>query len=126
MLSCGKYEEGPGFSLLPKKTRLQQRWKPVENINAATGTLTTIEDDGSYLEIVKDGSVKYYDHATFSLFGIDALIGTWELSDDKTQLITSYTFIGQTSTDTATIIKLKINSLGLESSNGNKTYYEYK
>ena len=26
MISCGKYEEGPGFSLLPKKTRLQQNW----------------------------------------------------------------------------------------------------
>ena len=126
MLSCGKYEEGPGFSLLPKKTRLQQRWKPVETINAATGTLSTITDDGSYLEIVKGGSLKYYDHATFSLFGFDALTGTWELSDDKTQLITSYTIIGQTTTDTATIIKLKINSLGLESSNGDKTYYEYK
>ena len=126
MLSCGKYEEGPGVSLLPKKTRLQQRWKAVENINAATGITSTIADDGSYIEFVKGGSLKYYDYATFSLFGLDALTGTWELSDDKTQLITSYTIIGQTSTNTSTIIKLKINSLGLESSNGDKTYYEYK
>ena len=34
MISCGKYEEGPGFSLLPKKTRLQQKWKPVQNVDA--------------------------------------------------------------------------------------------
>ena len=126
VISCGKYEEGPGVSLLPKNTRLQQQWKPVESINATTGLSSTIADDGSYLEFVKGGSLKYYDHATFSPFGFDALTGTWEFSDDKTQLITSYTIIGQTVTDTFTIIKLKINDLGLMDSDGDKTYFEYK
>ncbi|MDG2369418.1 MAG: hypothetical protein P8M12_02135 [Flavobacteriales bacterium] len=125
MLSCGKYEEGPGFSLLPKKTRLQQRWKPVEYISA-NGTVTSIDNDGSYIEFVKGGSFQFYDYASMSPFGLDALTGDWEFSDDKTQLITSYSVIGQTFSDTYTIVKLKINSLGLMDSNENKTYYEYK
>ncbi len=126
MISCGKYEEGPGFSLLPKKTRLQQKWKPVQSVNAQTGIINNIDDDGTYIELIKGGSMTFYNHSMMSPWGLDAVSGTWELSEDKTKLITSYTFMTLTSNDTSTIIKLKINSLGIEDSNGDKTYYEYK
>ena len=68
----------------------------------------------------------FYNHSIMSPWGIDAVSGNWELSEDKTKLITSYTFMTLNSNDTSTIIKLKINSLGIEDSNGDKTYYEYK
>ena len=126
LMSCGKYEEGPGFSLLPKKTRLQQNWKPVQTVDAQTGIINDLTDDGSYMELIKGGSMTYNNHSIMSLWGIDAVSGTWELSDDKTKLITSYTFLTLNAVDTSTIIKLKINSLGLMDSNGDKTYYEYK
>ncbi|GEM_PF-183469 len=126
MISCGKYEEGPGISLLPKKTRLQQKWKPVQTVDAQTGIVNNLDDDGSYVEILKGGSMNYYNHALLSPWGIDAVSGTWELSEDKTQLITNYTFLTIDYPDTLTIIKLKINDLGLMDSNGDKTYYEYK
>ena len=126
LISCGKYEEGPGFSLLPKKTRLQQKWKPVQTVDAQTGIINNLTDDGSYIELTKGGSLSFYDHSIFSPWGIDAISGTWELSEDKTKLITSYVFLTLNSVDTSTIIKLKINSLGLMNSNGDKTYYEYK
>ena len=125
MISCGKYEEGPGISLLPKKTRLQQKWKPVQTVDAQTGIVNDLDDDGSYMELLKGGSMNYYNHALLSLWGIDAVSGTWELSEDKTQLITSYSFLTLNYVDTSTIIKLKINDLGLMNANGDKTYYEY-
>ena len=58
LTGCGKYEEGPGFSLLPKSTRLQQKWRPIEKLDASTNTIESIERDGSYIEFVKDGSFK--------------------------------------------------------------------
>ena len=67
-----------------------------------------------------------YDHTLFSPWGFDAIAGTWELSDDKTQIITSYSIGILELVDTSTIIKLKINDLGVMDSDGDKTYYEYK
>lgn len=117
--SCGKYEEGPGFSLLPKKSRLQQKWRPIESVSS-NGTVTTIDHDGTYTEFVKGGTIKAYDGG--ANIGIE---GTWEFSSDKTALNVTYTVFGFTSSSTLKILKLKINALGLEDENGNKTYYEY-
>ena len=52
LITCGKYEEGPGFSLLPKSTRLQQKWRPIEKFNASSNTIESIDRDGSYIEFV--------------------------------------------------------------------------
>lgn len=117
--SCGKYEEGPGFSLLPKKSRLQQKWRAIESVSSG-GVVTTIDNDGSYIEFVKGGTIKAYS-GTLDL-GFE---GTWEFNDDKTGLIMNYTAFGVTSTSESKIVKLKINALGLEDENGDKTYYEY-
>ena len=124
LISCGKYEEGPGFSLLPKKTRLQQQWKPVQTVDAQTGIINDLDDDGSYMELIKGGAMTFT-NPTIMAFGVDAVSGTWELSEDKTKLITSYSILTLNVIDTSTIIKLKINSLGLMNSNGDKTYFEY-
>ena len=126
MISCGKYEEGPGISLLPKKTRLQQKWKPVQNVDA-NGNINNIDDDGSYMEFVKEGTLNVYNYSLMSLWGSDGAQGTWEFSEDKTQITINYTFAGLIDINTTyTIVKLKINDLGLMDENGNKTYYEYK
>lgn len=117
--SCGKYEEGPGFSLMPKKSRLQQKWRPIESVTSG-GVVTTIDSDGSYTEFVKGGTAKTY------IGSLDlGLEGTWEFSDDKTQITTTYEIFGVATTTTSTIVKLKINALGLEDEDGDKIYYEY-
>ena len=121
--SCGKYEEGPGFSVLPKKSRLQQKWRPIESVSSS-GVVTTIDNDGSYSEFLKGGIAKTY------VGSLDlGLEGTWEFNSDKTMITTSYTFeilgVSTTTETTSKIIKLKINALGLEDEDGNKTYFEY-
>jgi hypothetical protein len=125
LVNCGKYDEGPGFSLLPKSTRLQQKWRPIQFVDASTSVITEIEKDGSYLEFVKGGSLQYYNHDLMSFIGVAAATGTWEFSSDKTQVTVSYELMGLSSTNTYTINKLKINSLALIDEDGDKTYYEY-
>lgn len=123
--SCGKYEEGPGFTLLSKSARMCQKWRPIQSVDGSTGVITNIDSDGSYIEFVKDGSIQYYNKDQMSFLGIDAVAGTWEFSDDKMQVSYSYDVLTLNTIKLETIKKLKINSMGLEDNNGNKIYYEY-
>lgn len=123
--SCGKYEEGPGFTLLSKSARMCQKWRPIQSVDGSNGVITNIDSDGSYIEFVKDGSIQYYNKDQMSFLGIDAVAGTWEFSDDKMQVSYSYDVLTLNTIKLETIKKLKINSLGLENANGDKIYYEY-
>jgi len=123
--SCGKYEEGPGFTLLSKSARMRQKWRPIQSVDGSTGVITNIDSDGSYIEFVKDGSIQYYNKDQMSFLGIDAVAGTWEFSDDKMQVSYSYDVLTLNTIKLETIKKLKINSMGLEDNNGDKIYYEY-
>ena len=130
LIGCGKYEEGPGFSLLPKSTRLQQKWRPVEKFDASSNTLESIESDGSYIEFVKDGTFKIYNDNSMGSLGIEGLVGTWNFSEDKSAVIYDYNYESGGTTlwtieSTDTIVKLKLNNLGLKRANGDKYYYEY-
>ena len=119
-LSCAKYEEGPGISLLPKKTRIQHKWKLAESVTAG-GIVQTVADNGDYIEFIKGGTITIMDGATGTGYS-----GTWAFSADKKHLITAYEIIGLTFHDTTEIINLKINDLGLRASDGSKSYYIYK
>ena len=122
--SCGKYEEGPGFTLMSKSSRMCQKWRPMQSFDGSTEVITNIDSDGSYIEFIKDGSIKYYNKDQMSFLGIDAVSGTWEFSEDKTQVTYSYNVLTVNTTNLKTIKKLKINSLALEDNNGDKIYYE--
>lgn len=125
LISCSKYEEGPSISLLPKNSRLQQKWRPIQSVDSGSNTVTNIDSDGSFLEFIKGGSLQYYNDATMSFIGVAAATGTWEFSSDKTQVTITYELAGFSATNTYTINKLKINSLALIDDNGDKIYYEY-
>ena len=130
IFSCGKYEEGPSISLLPKNSRLQQKWRPIEKFDASSNTIESIERDGSYIEFVKDGSFKIYNDNSMGSLGIDGLVGTWNFSEDKSAVIYEYSYVLAgisiwTIESTDTIVKLKLNNLGLKRANGDKYYYEY-
>ncbi len=116
--SCGKYEEGPGVSLLTKKARLTGVWDVKEYVSGST-TVTDNSDDT--FEIVKDGTYKYTSGST-------STEGTWEFSSDKEKLKTtfSYTIFGTTTTTTSetTIIRLTNKELWTKDSDGDITKAE--
>ena len=71
--SCGKYEDGPGFSLLTKTARMTNKWelKSVDGETIPAGeTVFDLKKDGS-MSINEDGYI------------ID---GSWEFSSDKEDL----------------------------------------
>ncbi len=94
--SCGKYEEGPGFTVLTKKARLAGQWDLTEYTN---GSVTVADTGSDIIEYTKDNTF-IYSGSGFSL------AGTWEFSDDKASIISSTTILGITSTDTSEILRL--------------------
>ena len=71
--SCGKYEDGPGFSLLSKTARMTNKWelKSVDGESIPAGeAVLDLKKDGSF-SINEDGYI------------ID---GSWEFSNDKEDL----------------------------------------
>ncbi|MCX6196547.1 MAG: hypothetical protein NTY55_07830 [Flavobacteriia bacterium] len=71
--SCGKYEDGPGFSLLSKTARMTNKWelKSVDGETIPAGDLV--------LDLKKDGSMSINEDG----YIID---GSWEFSSDKEDL----------------------------------------
>ncbi len=99
--SCGKYEDGPGFSLLSKTARMTNKWE----LKSVDGE--TIPAGEAVLDLKKDGE------ATFSYGGFGTETGTWEFSDDKEDLILE--FDGDAST--LKIMRLTNKELWLELDN---------
>lgn len=117
-VSCGKYEEGPKLSLASKTSRLVNIWKlDAAFLNGTEQTLTD-DDKDDYMEYKKDGGLTITWVSGTSSMSFD---GTWEFSDDKTQIITSFTMGSTTSKDTTTILRLKSGELWLESVDGSET-----
>ena len=71
--SCGKYEDGPGFSLLSKTARMTNKWelKSVDGETIPAGEIV--------LDLKKDGSMSINEDG----YIID---GSWEFSSDKEDL----------------------------------------
>ena len=78
--SCGKYEDGPGFSLLTKTARMTNKWE----LKSVDGE--TIPAGEAVLDLKKDGSMSINEDG----YIID---GSWEFSNDKEDL--SLTFFGE-------------------------------
>ena len=71
--SCGKYEDGPGFSLLSKTARMTNKWE----LKSVDGE--TIPAGEAVLDLKKDGSMSINEDG----YIID---GSWEFSSDKEDL----------------------------------------
>jgi hypothetical protein len=111
--SCGKYEEGPSFSLRYKSARITGTWKDVA-INDSTHTNTSImifEIDGTC--IFKDS----YQNETYR--------GKWAFTDNKEGLIISIDFYlsgyNYTSRDTLMILRLTNSELWTKGNGANDT-----
>jgi hypothetical protein len=76
--SCGKYEDGPGFALSSKKSRVVGEWE--------VATIAGVPMDPGYsLNFIfeKDGSFEYkYSYASYSY----SYLGTWDFASDKEEL----------------------------------------
>ncbi len=119
--SCGKYEEGPSFTLRSKKARAVNNWK-LDKVYDANGTDITqattyglefdmdIADDNTYVFLL--------DGATFDT-------GTWDFSDDKMQIIFTSNDPNTTITPT-TIIKLENNEYWDRDDTGVEYHYVTK
>lgn len=125
--SCGKYEDGPSISLMPKTARLINTWKLDAEYKNDVQQELTADDKDDYFEIKKDGilEVTIVNGSTSVTY-----TGTWELSSDKEKLHSVYstTVFGLTYTtdEESTILRLKSNELWIERVEGNDTYeYHY-
>jgi hypothetical protein len=78
LASCGKYEDGPGFSLRTKKARLTGTWniEKVEGQSLDSGESIewTFEKDGTFKFVYKENG------------DVDTANGTWDFSSDKEDL----------------------------------------
>lgn len=105
--SCGKYEEGPEFTVLTKKQRLIGDWKIVEAM--IDGQTQNVEDYAEYtLTFERNGTARITYGALFHE-------GTWEFIDDKKKLRT-IDFTGQMTEPT--IIRLTNKELWLKDADG--------
>ena len=82
--SCGKYEEGPKFSLLSKKARVTNTWK-LTKVEWNGQDNTPSESSYSLTMTLKDDETLT---ATYTIFTIPYNVtGTWAFSSDKANLI---------------------------------------
>lgn len=102
--ACGKYEEGPGFSLRSKTARVANEWRvayafdhvdKVEKTNSYTGETWVFTKDGAFME--KDG-------------GVTDKTGTWEFMKDNEEIAI---MIGN-DIDRYTILRLKEKEMWLK------------
>ena len=116
--SCKKYEEGPGISLMSKKARLTGKWKVDREIEK-DGSVEYGDGD-KIIEFKKDGQMII--SSASSGFAL-SLSGTWEFNDSKDRIITRFSFLGSSSTNSAKIILLKNRAFATEDDDGDKTYF---
>ena len=78
--SCGKYEDGPNFSLLTKKARVAGDW----DVKSMGSEVLTAEYGISF-NFEKDGSMKYNYTANGTVQ--DSYSGSWDFTSDKEELV---------------------------------------
>lgn len=102
--ACGKYEEGPGFSLRSKTARVANEWKVDYAIDYNDNVETTTDFTGETWVFSKDGVfMKKSD-------GVTEKTGTWEFMSDKEAIAIS---VG-TDLDKYTVLRLKENEMWLK------------
>lgn len=117
--SCGKYEEGPGFSLMTKKARVAGVWK-LDKYVSANGTVTNAEaDDNTTVEYTKEGTLILKG----SEFGISYTInGTWEFTKDKEYFKTTLVILGQNEVNEVKILRLTNKEFWTVDEDGDQTH----
>ena len=123
LASCGKYEDGPGFSLRSKTSRLVGSWTVTEAFQGSTNITTSLTNGGTVdLIFDKDGAYTYsYDFVILGFPTNGSISGTWAFSSDKSSLEVTD---GSGQMDSSKILRLTNNELWLEQSDSNGGIYE--
>jgi Domain of unknown function (DUF5004) len=126
--SCGKYEEGPMFSLRSKTGRIAGTWvydkilqNDVDVTSQSTANSTfemTIERDGTYKTVYS------YTVLGQNFSGEDT--GTWEFGDNETLSVTSDNGGGTNSTTIIRLTNSEFWTRETDSSTGDVTEVHYK
>ena len=110
---CGKYEEGPGLSLMSKKGRLAGTWT-VEKATSTSGGIS-VDVTSAFANMSwtyeKDGTYKF-------TWGALTETGSWEFGDKKETVITTDSTNDK---DTATIYRLKNKEFWTKDTYGSTT-----
>lgn len=115
--SCGKYEEGPGFTVLTKKARITGVWDAKEYVSSNGNAVA--DTDEATVEFTKSGSaILSTNDPSFPI----SITGTWEFSSDNAKLKTTY----GNSISEETILRLTNSELWLKDSDGDIVKYEKK
>lgn len=109
--SCGKYEEGPKFSLATKKARLVNTWI-YEEIK-----IDNVYEPLSHEDILTTVEFKRDNKVVYSIENISTT-GEWEFSHDKEYIIVRFTQLGNTDIHALKILRLKSNELWTEEMDG--------
>ena len=123
LASCGKYEDGPGFSLRSKTSRLAGTWTVTEAFQGSTNITNSLINGGT-VEVTfdKEGAYKKtYDFVVLGFPSSGTITGTWAFSDDKTAVVVSN---GSGQSDSSKILRLTNKELWLEESDGSGGTYE--
>lgn len=110
--ACGKYEEGPNFSLLSKRKRIINDWQTSEYYK--NGALASSSVD---ILLTKDDTYEY------SSNGFVINYGDWSFDDKKEHLELTIDGIVPTYVLTYKILKLEKEELWLESEDGSAEYH---
>ena len=113
--SCGKYEDGPMVSFIPKKTRLQKQWMLDERYINGTQMTLTADDKDDYFELKSDGSYEFT-QVVGSASAV-TMTGTWELTSSKEKVVITSTFLGININVEYTILRLTSKELWVEYTN---------
>ena len=121
--SCGKYEDGPKISLLPKSARLIGAWKIDEMYKDGVSQTVTADQKDDYIEFKKGGvlSVTIVSSGMTTTFS-----GTWSFTANKANLKIVYSGsvfgIPFTSDEEYTILRLTSSELWVEQLKAGSTY----
>jgi hypothetical protein len=111
--SCGKYPDGPNFTLLTRKSRLEGTWVASEIIHP-DGTTTSDPGAGASMECTKDGDVTLYS-------GIYTVSGTWTFTKDKKNIRITYAGLSSVEYE---IRRLKNKEMWLKETDGSLTKFD--
>lgn len=115
--SCKKYEDGPSFSLLSKKSRLEGPWKlesATQNGTDITALFVLALGANYVLEIEKDGN--------YRTEGTNPVKGSWSLGEDKDDIRFMSSAAGSTE-ESYRILRLTSKELWLKQTDTNGDVY---
>ena len=106
LVSCGKYEDGPGFSLRSRTSRIAGSWTYEKVIfNGVDVTSTWSEPGEDYtLEFTKDGG--YTETVIYPQGYIDVTSGSWELTDNDENISIKLATVYYSATEVNKILRL--------------------